>query len=350
MAKKREFEIINGNNFAKYSNLVFSEELSTKDFNKKYISDKKIHILYKVENKRASFVWYIKKDFTLKENDIIFCNTEVVELLFESLKSIKNLNNLKLITHQSDRTITKKLFNKKPSCISHWYSTNVVYQNPQLTPIPLGVNDFTSFNYMNEEILNKHFYSEKNSINRSEKLYLNFNFNTNRRERTNLFEFFSKKDWAVVDYPHEDPDAYYENISKYKFVLCPWGNGYDTYRFWESLYLGAVPITKNHKAYKNFKDMPAIFINNYKTLNIDSLEQKESLVEETLNIKYWINLINSNKVDSKEEITINHKDYKFTRKLNIIFALRKIQYKLKIPKYYLSRYLNIKNYMKYLKK
>ena len=350
MAKKREFEVINGNNFAKYSNLVFSEELSTKEFNKSYISDENIEILYKVEDKRASFVWYVKKNFTLKENDVIFCNTEVVELLFESLKSVNNLHNLKLITHQSDRAITKKLFNKKPSCISHWYSTNVVYENPQLTPIPLGVNDFTFFDYMNKEILKNHFYNEKNSVERLEKLYLNFNFNTNRRERTNLFEFFSKKDWTVVEYPHKNPDSYYENISKYKFVLCPWGNGYDTYRFWESLYLGAVPVTKSHIAYKNFKDLPAIFINNYETLDIESLNQEENSVEEKLNIKYWIDLINLNKVNSKEEIRIDYTDYKLRRKLNNIFAKRKIQYKLKIPKYYLSRYLNIKNYMKYLKK
>jgi len=69
-----------------------------------------------------------------------------------------------------------------------------------------------------------------------------------------------------------------------------------------------------------------------------------------------INIINKlssflfNRNNNIKNNTINHKDYKFTRKLNIIFALRKIQYKLKIPKYYLSRYLNIKNYMKYLKK
>jgi hypothetical protein len=350
MVQNREFEVINGNNFAKYSNLVFSEELPTKEFEDKYISDKNIHVLYKVETKRSSFVWYIKKNFTLKENDVIFCNTEVVELLFESLKSVNSLHNLKLITHQSDRAITKKLFNKKPSCISHWYSTNVDYEDSKLTPIPLGVNDFTSFEYMNEEILNNYFYKDNNSLERIEKLYLNFNFNTNRRERSNLFEFFSKKDWAVIEDPHKDPEEYYEDIKKYKFVLCPWGNGYDTYRFWESLYLGAIPVTKTHNAYKSFKNLPAIFIKNYKTLTIQGINNKIDLRKEKLNINYWIKLINLNKVKSEEEITINHEDYEFTKKLNNLLAIRKIQYKLKIPKYYLSRYLNIKNYVKYLKK
>jgi len=350
MAKNSKFEVINGNNFAKYSNLVYSEELSTKEFADTYSSDKNIVILNEVKNERASFVSYVRKNFTLKENDVIFCNTEVVDLLFESLKSVNNLYNLKLITHQSDRAVTKKLFNKKPSCISHWYSTNVAYQNPQLTPIPLGVNDFTSYDYMNEEILNKYFYKEKIIENRVEKLYVNFNFNTNRRERSNLFEFFNKKEWAVVEYPHQDPEKYYENIKKYKFVLCPWGNGYDTYRFWESLYLGAIPITKSHKAYKSFEDLPVVFINNYKTLNIQSLDKKTSLLEEKLNIKYWINLINLNKINSTEEIKISDKDYEFDKKLNNILTVKKIKSKLKVPQYYFSRYLNIRNYIKYLKK
>ena len=350
MAKNKEFEVINGNNFAKYSNLVFSEDLSTKEFNEAYSFDDNIKILKEVKNERASSVWYVKKDFTLKENDVIFCHTEVVELLFESLKSINNLHNLKLITHQSDRTITKKLFTKKPSCISHWYSVNVAYENPQLTPIPLGINDFTFFDYMNEEILKNYFYKEKTSGEKIEKLYVNFNFNTNRRERSNLFEFFNKKTWAVVEYPHKDPKKYYENIQKYKFVLCPWGNGYDTYRFWESLYLGSIPITKNHKAYKNFEDLPAVFINNYKTIDIQSLDKKKNLVEEKLNIKYWLNLINLNKVDSIEEIKVSHKDYEFDKKLNNILTISRIKNKLKIPKYYLSRYFNIKNYINYLKK
>ena len=47
MVQNREFEVINGNNFARYSNLVFSEELPTKEFEDKYASDENIHVLLK---------------------------------------------------------------------------------------------------------------------------------------------------------------------------------------------------------------------------------------------------------------------------------------------------------------
>jgi DNA-dependent RNA polymerase auxiliary subunit epsilon len=35
---------------------------------------------------------------------------------------------------------------------------------------------------------------------------------------------------------------YLEELSKHYFALCPRGNGVDTHRFWESLYLGVIPV------------------------------------------------------------------------------------------------------------
>jgi hypothetical protein len=36
-----------------------------------------------------------------------------------------------------------------------------------------------------------------------------------------------------------------ERLAKYKYCLCPEGNGVDTHRLWEALLLGSVPIVKN---------------------------------------------------------------------------------------------------------
>lgn len=35
---------------------------------------------------------------------------------------------------------------------------------------------------------------------------------------------------------------YIESLASYKYSICPCGNGYDSHRIWESLYLGVVPI------------------------------------------------------------------------------------------------------------
>ena len=53
-----------------------------------------------------------KKEYRLKSNDIIFCNTNLVTELFKDLRKVKNLKNLTLITNQADDKIDKKLFLK----------------------------------------------------------------------------------------------------------------------------------------------------------------------------------------------------------------------------------------------
>ena len=55
------------------------------------------------------------------------------------------------------------------------------------------------------------------------------------------------------------------NISKVTHS-APWGNGIDTHRFWEALYLGSCPITVKHKNYSDFKNLPN-FLNDYSELN-----------------------------------------------------------------------------------
>ena len=62
------------------------------------------------------------KTFILKENYVIFCHTLFVDSLFKHLENINEFKNLKLITSQTDVPITKKLFDKKPKCISQWFS------------------------------------------------------------------------------------------------------------------------------------------------------------------------------------------------------------------------------------
>jgi hypothetical protein len=49
-------------------------------------------------------------------------------------------------------------------------------------------------------------------------------------------------DWRPDPIPYH---KYYETLARYAFVLSPPGNGFDTFRLWESLAVGAVPIVLN---------------------------------------------------------------------------------------------------------
>jgi hypothetical protein len=70
--------------------------------------------------------------------------------------------------------------------------------------------------------------------------------------------------------PFLEPPIYNELLSRSYFSLCPSGNGYDTYRFWESLCYGAVPIVKQNIFYKQLRrqypKLPFLYIDDWKDL------------------------------------------------------------------------------------
>ena len=111
--------LISAENYINFSDVIFSAFIS-----KKKITDY-IQSGYEIINETNEFYLVKKQDFTLRENDIIFCNTDLVYELFKLLKPINSLSNIRLVTHQSDVSINMKHLQYKPECISEWYAINV---------------------------------------------------------------------------------------------------------------------------------------------------------------------------------------------------------------------------------
>ena len=74
---------------------------------------------------------------------------------------------------------------------------------------------------------------------------------------------------------------YYKKLNRTKFMICPIGNGLETYRFYDSLYSGAIPIVvKEGILYDKFKDLPVLIL--------EKIEDFGLLTEEYLNEQYDI--------------------------------------------------------------
>ena len=93
---------------------------------------------------------------------------------------------------------------------------------------------------------------------------------------------------------------YYNNIASSKFMMCPRGCGLDTYRMWDCLYLGCIPIVVKYEGYADYSDLPILFIDKWEDyLNIteDYLENKwKEMVEKNYNydklhFSWWQNKI-----------------------------------------------------------
>ena len=313
----KEIEFISGFKFAEMSDIIFSgmfekSQIDSLNLDQNIRENTNEHLI------TGRYIFVRTKNFELKENDVIFCKTEFIYELFSILKKQSNFKNIKLITHQSDMRVTKKMYAKKPNCISEWYSCNVDIDRKDLIPIPLGLANFHPKNLNENHFLNNINFS--NYFGNKEKLfYINFNPNTNFSHRKDLYKSFQGFEWADSDKTQISLDGYKKRMSKYHFVLAPWGNGIDTHRFWEILYSGSIPVTKKHIIYESFLNIPKIQINNYSQVtkkflneNIKVLdENKEKYSFDELDFKYWKNKIKSNEINATNIKPVLMKSYSY---------------------------------------
>ncbi len=325
--KKKVSEIphdkfITGSNFANFSDVVYSEATDSKGLNK--LDSNNIQTCVQVD--KDIFIYSIK-EFSLMENQVIFCKTDYLLDLFSKLKNVK-LKNIKLITHQAATpSIDKKLLKMKPECISEWYSINVGYINDRLIPIPLGLGNYFS----NVGIQPSHFKNIKdNEISeRIKKIYCNFNTSTNilRKEYKNFAEKNSKI--FEVSSNRVGRNHFLNNILKYKFVLSPPGVGMDTHRFWEALYSGCLPVAKKNYIYdKYFSDsyLPFTNIEELKGTKKLDLEFNEKILDK-LNLNYWEDMIRKKTIVSDRSVYIKTGEIEFIKNRE---QLRKIYIRYKI--------------------
>ncbi|MBH19479.1 MAG: hypothetical protein CL851_03540 [Crocinitomicaceae bacterium] len=302
MVKINKEEIITSYNLARMCDVVFSEVVTDKQFQSLDIQN--VAIMSKSNKDRShvaeSALLYKKKFFNINENDVIFSNLSLVTDLFNLLRKEKKLKNLILVTSQTDIKVDKELFSLKPACISTWYSINVEFEDENLIPIPLGLsNDYSPKNILSRDII---YFPKFEEYDYSPVLYLNFQVNTNKLEREGLNKAFNDLDWVESDNPNLSLVNYKKKLSENKFVLCPIGNGLDTHRIWESLYLGSIPVVENHLTYKTTTNLPVLKTDNLKNIDKEDLINFLSSLKTTkiesdkLLVSYWIKLIRTRQV------------------------------------------------------
>lgn len=325
------YEILNGQNFSKIADVIFSINIPNEDLSK-FNADK-----YKIISKNRDFTGLKLKNLKIKNGDIVFCNSSYLNLFFKYLRRLKRITSITLITSQSDFSVTKKVFINKPECITKWYAVNVDFEDANLIPIPLGLaNNYSPKNIRVNDLLNYRF----ENINKENKLYVNLRKSTNYKERENIENLFKDKDWVVMKEPNLSIHEYIKDLNRYKFIFCPWGNGFDTHRIWEALYCGSFPITKTHVGL-SFKNLPIISFDKFDDLSIEKLiaeSNKKEFNTENLNLEYWNKLIKTND-NLNDEISesikeIKHLEFLFWNQIRIFSFIKN---KFKIIRYFIKK-------------
>ena len=192
-------------------------------------------------------------------------------------KYLRNLKNpFILITHNSDKNIIEEKHNYLLSIanIIKIYSQNCTIIHTKVEQIPIGIANST-WKHGNlkqlVDIINKQNKKEND-------FFFNFSIKTNEFKRKRCKKIIEKK--GIFFLRKENQNKYLQTLSTYKYCICPQGNGLDTHRFWECLYLDVIPIIIKNKMVEKFSEkFPVVLLNKWKDFD------KEKLLKKYINIK-----------------------------------------------------------------
>lgn len=257
-----------------YNNIIFSNYISGDFFSK--LSNNK-SIIYIKTDYLDNQAWNVTKNYTV------------------------------LITHNSDYKIDSSKFNKFLQCgkFKYWFAQNPFINEPRLFALPIGLmnkiwHKYPRFNLMMEE--------KKKNIKPTKLLLLSFSINNNKDKRQQCADSFINKTYVtnnVVDKVKnfigdvKEYDRKFFNIMlEHLFIACPEGNGIDTHRFWETLYMGRYPVVLHNRVNDAFSDLPVLILNKWEDFEKEYLMFIERIKNKKFSYKkltqeYWIDRINN---------------------------------------------------------
>lgn len=228
----------------------------------------------------------------LKEINIVYFHTMYRDYLFDS---ISNLNKkFILISHNSDDNVDS--VSNLPNNVIKWFSQNINIRDSRLESLPIGLENGKWFPEVRKQrkILKK-INTDKKYYNM---VYMNHNVNTNN-DRKNIYNILKDKNFVTVNMSSngQNYENYIDNIYNHRFVICPQGNGIDTHRTWETLYLKSIPIEKRNINNQYYTDLPICFVDDWNEITEDFLNREYERIINTkwnldkLKMSYWIEKI-----------------------------------------------------------
>jgi hypothetical protein len=263
-------------------------------FNSEFLESKGLISIYSEtdvpENNSVLFIGNHKCTFNPKD----------IEKYFDAIAS--KPFNYSIVCGKTDGCIDKNI--SIPSNVKKIYCNNVDYAHDIIKFLPMG-RDFRA-----RECFSNNYKSEEKNV----LAYANFSLNTHwTRKAIHLFikdnplytlenignrgKQRQKRSWFMSN------EDFFNRLRSSKFVVCPRGTAPDSFRFYDSLYSGAIPIVIKHPMYDQFdhSELPILFLDHqkdYQKITEDFLNKQYRILSKkikpyykTLDFNYWIKRI-----------------------------------------------------------
>ena len=241
----------------------------------------------------------------LKRDSLIAASSrpEVLGPLFAQIRS-NPAYTYKIVAPFTDIFIDDEIASQLPNNVI-LFATNVGVYHPNIHSLPIGVDPEIDRCFELDRAKQGRLAYLNFAINYHNLWFKNPNKKVPHPVREKIYNLFSEEAWVTRVDVHEwnhypmSGQEFLTQLAKHRFSFCPEGNGIDTFRAWDSLYLGTIPIVSNSFHMNSFRGLPILFTDNYEDISQEYLEQKANeIVKENfdwqlLDFNYWHELIKS---------------------------------------------------------
>jgi hypothetical protein len=203
------------------------------------------------------------------EADWWFCKADFLEYFFRELAPREPFV---LFSHNSDRPIDARFLRelRRPR-LAAWFAQNPAIDHAKLRALPIGIAN-PRWRHGDQAGLRR---VQAAALPKRELFETSFSIETNVEERRYCLEQTGLSLAGRVDH-----DGYLERLASARFCIAPSGNGIDTHRTWEALYLRTIPVVTRSVLADQHRDLPLIVLDDWSQFR--SVEFSEELYDRTI--------------------------------------------------------------------
>jgi hypothetical protein len=217
--------------------------------------------------------------YELDKYNSIFVKGDQLNYFYNKFE--KDVKNKIIVSHNSDYEVNEQ-YVKYLDKVNKQLSQNCLFQHKNLISLPIGIENRQ---WCDHNMFNR--IRKSKDIKKTKNIYFFFSLDTNssRKECYDLLK--DTLEWNQK----RNKEEYFIELKKHKYALCPRGNGLDTHRIWECIYLDVIPIIIE-KDFINIDNLPIIVLKNWEELNI----KKEfcNIKNSKICLNFYKKIINNN--------------------------------------------------------
>jgi hypothetical protein len=125
-------------------------------------------------------------------------------------------------------------------------------------------------------------------------IYVNFSTQNDRYHQRKCSLAEISPDLLHINQSFTQRTENWKKMSRFAFVLSPFGMGMDCHRTWEALCLGCIPIVKAPHFQPLFEGLPVLLVNEWSEITRERLDQtliafqQRSFHYDKLTLRYWV--------------------------------------------------------------